>query len=189
MSGLEIVFLIVAAMTLSAAFMVVTTQNLVHGALWLVLTLFGVAATFVLLNATFLAVVQVVVYIGAIAILLIFAIMLTRKVMQDSTSQTNANWIVAALLGLVLFVGIAQLLRKSSAVGMMMPAMDGFELCQELKKNPNTRDIPVIFVTARNDPKNETLALKMGAVDFIKKPVSPTTPCLYGIYLQTKLMK
>ena len=124
MSGLEIVFLIVAAMTLSAAFMVVTTQNLVHGALWLVLTLFGVAATFVLLNATFLAVVQVVVYIGAIAILLIFAIMLTRKVMQDSTSQTNANWIVAALLGLVLFVGIAQLLRKSSAVGIMMPAMD-----------------------------------------------------------------
>ena len=38
---------------------------------------------------------------------------------------------------------------------VMMPAMDGFELCQELKKNPNTRDIPVIFVTARNDPKNE----------------------------------
>lgn len=83
MSGLEIVFLIVAVVTLFAALVVVTTPNMVHAALWLVLALFGVAVTFVLLDATFLAVVQVVIYIGAIAVLMMFAIMLTRGVMGE----------------------------------------------------------------------------------------------------------
>ena len=71
---MEIIFLIIAAFTLFAAFQVVTKANLVHAALWLIVALFGVAATFALLNAGFLAVVQVVVYIGAIAVLMIFAI-------------------------------------------------------------------------------------------------------------------
>ena len=71
----QIVFLIVALVTLFSGLMVVTTRNLVHAALWLVATLFGVAITYALLNASFLAVVQVVVYIGAIAILFIFAVM------------------------------------------------------------------------------------------------------------------
>jgi len=78
MSGEQIFFLIVAAATLIFALRVVTTGNLVHAALWLVATLSGVAVVFALLQASFLAVVQVVVYIGAIAILFIFAVMLTR---------------------------------------------------------------------------------------------------------------
>ncbi len=80
MSGMEIIFLVVALVTLYAALEVVTTNNLIHAALWLIVTLFGVAAIFALLSAPFLAVVQVMVYIGAIAILMIFAIMLTRGV-------------------------------------------------------------------------------------------------------------
>ena len=71
----QIVFLIVAFVTLSSGLMVVTTRNLVHAALWLVATLFGVAVTYALLNANFLAIVQVVVYIGAIAILWVNMIM------------------------------------------------------------------------------------------------------------------
>ena len=126
--------------------MVVTTHNLVHGALWLVLTLFGVAATFVLLNAAFLAVVQVVVYIGAIAILMIFAIMLTRKVMKDSGPQTNANWVVAALLGAVLFVGLAYLLGNSSAATMALPEMaanmDPVVQLGEVLVSPNAYVLP-----------------------------------------------
>jgi len=121
--GFEIIFLIIAVVTLVAAFLVVTTPNLVHAALWLILTLFGVAATFVLLNATFLAVVQVVVYIGAIAILMIFAIMLTRKVMKDSGPQTTANWGWALVLGLLLFVGLALVLINSGAADVTMAAM------------------------------------------------------------------
>jgi NADH-quinone oxidoreductase subunit J len=72
--------------TLGSGLMVVTTRNLVHAALWLVSTLFGVAVTYALLNANFIAVVQVVVYIGAIAILFIFAVMLTRKDLRDNGS-------------------------------------------------------------------------------------------------------
>lgn len=125
MSGLDIVFILIAAMTLGAAFLVVTTKNLVHAALWLVLTLFGVAGTFVVLSAGFLAVVQVVVYIGAIAILMIFAIMLTRNVMEDIGPQTNANWRLAALLSLVLFVGLGALLLNTDATSAAMPEITG----------------------------------------------------------------
>ena len=84
MTAVQIIFILVAAMTLGAALMVVTAKNLIHSALWLVLSLFGVAILYALLQAGFLAVVQVMVYIGAIAILIIFGIMLTRKIAPDS---------------------------------------------------------------------------------------------------------
>ena len=113
MSGLDIIFLIIAFATLFAAIQVVTSSNLVHSALWLIVALFGVAATFVLLNASFLAVVQVVVYIGAIAILMIFAIMLTRNVMKDSGSQLIKGVGFAALIGLLLFIGLTVVLLNS----------------------------------------------------------------------------
>jgi NADH-quinone oxidoreductase subunit J len=115
MSTLGILFIVVAVVTLFAAFRVVTTPNLVHAALWLIMALFGVAVVFVLLNATYLAVVQVIVYIGAIAILMIFAIMLTRRVMKDSGPQVNENWPWAALLGASLFVGLTIILVNSGA--------------------------------------------------------------------------
>ena len=123
MSGLEIVFIFIALVTLFSAFKVVTAPKLIHAALWLIVTLFGVAMTYVLLNATFLAVVQVVVYIGAIAILMIFAIMLTRKVMEDSGPQVNSNWGWAAILGVVLFAGLTVLLLNSGAADMTLPAL------------------------------------------------------------------
>ncbi|MBK6636891.1 MAG: hybrid sensor histidine kinase/response regulator [Rhodocyclaceae bacterium] len=55
---------------------------------------------------------------------------------------------------------------------VMMPDMDGHEVCRRLKADPRTRDIPVIFVTAQNDPKDEAQGLALGAVDFIFKPVN-----------------
>src|SRR5215208_6511198 len=111
MTAEQILFLLVALFTLGSGFMVVTTGNLVHAALWLVSTLFGVAVVFALLNAGFLAVVQVVVYIGAIAILFIFAVMLTRKDMRDQGPQTNRNWWFGALIAVVVFVGLLFLLQ------------------------------------------------------------------------------
>ena len=106
MTPIQFIFIVLAAITLGAAFMVVTSRNLVHAAIWLIVTLFGVACFFVLLNAGFLAVAQVIIYIGAIAILLIFAIMLTRRVAQDSGPQINANWVLAALVAILLFGGL-----------------------------------------------------------------------------------
>ena len=111
MTGEQIIFLVVAFFTLGPGFMVVTTRNLVHAAFWLVATLFGVAVVFALLDAGFLAVVQVVVYIGAIAILFIFAVMLTRKDMRDQGPQMNRNWWIGALLSVLTFGGLYFLLQ------------------------------------------------------------------------------
>ncbi len=56
---------------------------------------------------------------------------------------------------------------------VVMPGMDGFEVCQALKADSTTSDIPVIFVTAHTDAAQETRGLDVGAVDFISKPVNP----------------
>lgn len=57
---------------------------------------------------------------------------------------------------------------------IMMPDMDGYEVCEALKANPATSSIPVIFITAKNQEKDEEQGLKMGAVDYITKPISPS---------------
>jgi len=56
---------------------------------------------------------------------------------------------------------------------IMMPEMDGYEVCEALKANPFTANIPVIFITAKSEEKDEELGLKLGAVDYITKPISP----------------
>ena len=112
----QIIFLAVALLTLFAALRVVTTGNIVHAAFWLIAALFGVAVIFALLNASFLAVVQVVVYIGAIAMLFIFAVMLTRKEMRDRGPQLNPNWQFGALLAAVAFGGLLLIVNGWSGV-------------------------------------------------------------------------
>jgi putative two-component system response regulator len=56
---------------------------------------------------------------------------------------------------------------------IMMPEMDGCEVCRRLKQDPNTADIPVIFVTAKNEVEDETAGFDLGAVDYITKPINP----------------
>jgi NADH-quinone oxidoreductase subunit J len=112
MTPLQLIFLFTGAMIVIAAFMVVVARNLVHAALWLIVSLFGVAVLLVLLEAGFLAAVQVVLYIGAIAILIIFAIMLTRRVMQDAGPQTNQQWWLSALVAGALFVALLWMLSQ-----------------------------------------------------------------------------
>ncbi len=56
---------------------------------------------------------------------------------------------------------------------IVMPEMDGYEVCRQLKANPATAEIPVIFLTAKSDSEDEALGLALGAVDYITKPVSP----------------
>jgi putative two-component system response regulator len=56
---------------------------------------------------------------------------------------------------------------------VMMPGMDGYEVCRQLKLDPRTENIPIIFVTARADVDDESKGLRMGAVDYIAKPISP----------------
>jgi diguanylate cyclase (GGDEF)-like protein len=56
---------------------------------------------------------------------------------------------------------------------IMMPGMDGYEVCARIKADPTTRDIPVIFISAKSEVEDETRGLEVGAIDFITKPISP----------------
>ncbi len=57
---------------------------------------------------------------------------------------------------------------------IMMPGMDGYEVCIQLKENPKTRDIPVIFLTAKSEIENEERGFALGAVDYVTKPIGPS---------------
>src|SRR5580693_8403251 len=108
----QIAFGITAFAMAVGAVRVVTTKNVVHAALWLMLVLAGVAANFILLAAEFVAVVQVLVYIGAIVVLFLFGIMLTRAPLglQDDLDN-NQRW-AAVAVGLLLFGVLASVLAK-----------------------------------------------------------------------------
>jgi NADH-quinone oxidoreductase subunit J len=95
---------------LIAAFRVVTTSNVVHAALWLVIVLAGVAAQFILLGAEFVAVTQVLVYIGAVVVLFLFGVMLTRASQGDDESVGDEKRSIAAFVGVLLFSVMAMAL-------------------------------------------------------------------------------
>jgi NADH-quinone oxidoreductase subunit J len=99
----NITFGIVAAVMLVSAWRVVTTKNVVHAALYLVIVLAGVAAQFLLLGAEFIGVTQVLVYIGAVIVLFLFGIMLTRAKLGDDETVATERRLMAGLVGLLLF--------------------------------------------------------------------------------------
>ncbi len=146
MTADQIIFLLTGALILFSALMVVTTGKLIHAALWLVVSLFGVAVLYAILQANFLAVVQVVVYIGAIAILFIFAVMLTRKEMRDQGPQTRSNWWIPALLGLLLLAGLVFIIVSQPNVFRTAQAIpEGLDTVQALGTalvSPNAYVLP-----------------------------------------------
>jgi NADH-quinone oxidoreductase subunit J len=125
MTPVQILFIIVGAVTLGAALMVVTARNLVHAALWLIVAFGGVAVFFVLLNAYFLAVAQVVIYIGAIAILMIFAIMMTRNVTGEKSQRFNTNQVLGLILVVVLFAGLVWMFASWGGATATVTPLDG----------------------------------------------------------------
>jgi NADH-quinone oxidoreductase subunit J len=98
----NIAFGIIAALMVIAALRVVTTRNIVHAALWLVLVLSGAAAQYILLAAEFLAATQVLVYVGAIMVLFLFGTMLTRAQIGRERDVDNRSRISAVLVAVVL---------------------------------------------------------------------------------------
>ena len=98
----QVLFIVFGVITLGAALMMVTRRNVFHAALFMILSFFGVAGLYVLLEAPFLAGVQLFIYIGGISILIIFAIMLTRDMMDPSTVGRNSQWIAAAVVTVAL---------------------------------------------------------------------------------------
>ena len=93
-TGVEIAFVLVGLATLGAAVVTVTTKQLVHAALWLVVALGGIAVEYLLLTAEFIAWVQVLIYLGSVVVLLLFGLMLTKAPIGRSPDADSGNrWI------------------------------------------------------------------------------------------------
>ncbi|MEU7003471.1 NADH-quinone oxidoreductase subunit J [Nonomuraea sp. NPDC046570] len=105
-TGQEIVFLLLGAVAVGSALLVVTTKQLVHAALWLVVSFGALAGCYLVLTAEFVAWVQVLIYVGAVVVLLLFGIMLTRAPIGRSADLDSGNRITA----LVVAVATAALL-------------------------------------------------------------------------------
>jgi len=101
----DLIFYLFAAVTLVSAFFVVTSRNIVHAAFYLLFTFFGVAGIYVMLGADFVAIVQLIVYVGGILILLIFGVMLTNKITEVDIKTGTLHTLPAAI-GVGLFTGI-----------------------------------------------------------------------------------
>jgi NADH-quinone oxidoreductase subunit J len=99
-------FYLFAFVTVVSGLLVVTMKDIFHCALFLILCLFSVAGIYVLLGADFIAAVQVLLYVGAISVLMIFAIMLTAKVSGIGIKQQNEQ-VPIAIITTVAFVAIA----------------------------------------------------------------------------------
>lgn len=101
-----ITFYILAAIIIVSALAVVLLKNIVHSALFLILAFVGVAGIYILLNAEFLAAVQILVYAGAIAILIVFAVMLTRRGDIRASNLFNSIYLAAGVVATSLFIVI-----------------------------------------------------------------------------------
>ncbi|WP_405017905.1 NADH-quinone oxidoreductase subunit J [Kitasatospora sp. NBC_00070] len=99
-TGVEIVFLLVGVVVLAAAVITVTTRQLVHAALWLVVALGGLAVEFLLLTAEFVAWVQVLIYLGSVVVLVLFGLMLTKAPIGRSPDADSGNRWAALAVGL-----------------------------------------------------------------------------------------
>ena len=103
----NIAFGIIAAVMIVGALRVVTSNNVVHAALWLVCVLAGAAAQYLLLYAEFVAITQVLVYVGAVMVLFLFGVMLTRARIGRENDLNNKNWALGIPVALTLFAAMA----------------------------------------------------------------------------------
>ena len=111
MSLQDLFFVAITLITVTGAFFAVWLKNVFYNALSLILCLFGVASLFIFLNAEFLAVIEVIIYIGAISIAIIFAIMLSKPWISTSTPRNRIKLLRSVLISALLFGGILELLR------------------------------------------------------------------------------
>ncbi|MGW7485912.1 NADH-quinone oxidoreductase subunit J family protein [Streptomyces sp. NPDC054786] len=113
-TGVEIAFVLVGIATLGAAVITVTTRQLVHAALWLVVALGGIAVEYLLLTAEFIAWVQVLIYVGSVVVLLLFGLMLTKAPIGRSPDADSGNRWAALAVAL------------ASAAALVWVVVDGF---------------------------------------------------------------
>lgn len=118
----------VMAALLITAFLTVTVRNFFHSAIFLAFTLLGVSIVYFFLHAEFVAGIQILLYVGAIMILIIFAVMLTSKIADPSVSQSNQQrftvLILILLLGFILISTVLKTSWKTAAVPHVTSAVE-----------------------------------------------------------------
>ena len=145
----NIAFSIIAAGMAYGALRVVTSRNVVRAALWLIVVLAGAAAQYILLAAEFVAITQVVIYVGAIIVLFLFGLMLTRAKIGAERELTSRQWPIALLVGLLL-------------LGVMTWALIDKFHADELPKN-----LAPTSVTTVSDSIFSTYLLPFEAISFV----------------------
>jgi NADH-quinone oxidoreductase subunit J len=144
-----IVFAVMAIFSLGGGLGVVISRNLIHAAFYLVLSLFGIAGLFILLEASFLAAVQILVYVGAISVLITITIMVTRRVM-GITDSVNRQWLFALIAGAVILATLGFILLNT---------FGGVEAAGEVPAE-SIRQLGVAFV----DPQAYMLPFEVASV-------------------------
>ena len=112
-------FIFISIVTLAGALAAACLRNLIHAALSLIIAFIGIAAFFFLLGAEFVGLVQIFVYVGAVAVLIVFTILLTRR--QDENTG-GFNW-SGALVALAVFAGLVWTICKTSGIAVAAPAI------------------------------------------------------------------
>ena len=110
---MTLTFIITACLTVGSAVAAMTLRNLVHCALALAITFAGLAALYLQLSAQFAGLAQILVYVGAVAILIVFAILLTRSGEPGKESIFSSSWIIGAAIALAVFAVLVGLIRSS----------------------------------------------------------------------------
>ncbi len=113
-------FILISIFMLSAALAAACLRKLIHAALCLVLAFLGLAAFYFLLGAEFVGLVQVFVYVGAVAVLVVFTILLTRR---EDEEESGFNW-AGAIVALAVFGGLVWTILKTSSVAIPPPALE-----------------------------------------------------------------
>ncbi len=115
----SVAFIVIAILTLAAALAAATLQKLMHAALSFAVTFVGIAAFFFLLGAEFVGLVQVFVYIGAVAVLIVFTILLTRR---DVEKERGFNW-SGVVVAIAVFGGLISVIFETQSVSVAAPTI------------------------------------------------------------------
>ncbi|MGE9807447.1 NADH-quinone oxidoreductase subunit J family protein [Janibacter sp. G1551] len=134
MTGLDIAFAAVGTIAVLGAVLAVTTRHVVHAALWLVVSLAAVAGCYLVLGAEFVALVQVLVYLGAVVVLVLFALMLTRAPIGPSPdhSTSRAHRLLAAGLGAAVAAALLAVLLPLAGPAIARHEADTTVLASDL---------------------------------------------------------
>ena len=119
----SIIFYFFAVLAVASAIMMVTRRNIVHGAVFLITALLATAGIFLQLQAEFLFIVQIILYVGGIMVLFVFVIMLVNLDVAMRQMQFNRQWLVAGVLALVLAAHFCSSFIGKAAERSILPAM------------------------------------------------------------------